>query len=89
MLQIESEELAESYQILIRDNGIGMESSEISQAFDLFSELESDIQGSGVGLTIVKRMMDLHGGKVELFSEGRGKGTTVLLHFPGKFLGDI
>lgn len=67
----------------IADNGIGMREEDIKQAFEIFKRLpnSSGFEGSGVGLAIVKRIMDKIGGRIELES-AVGKGTTFYLKFP-------
>ena len=51
--------------------------------FSLFERLEVDAPGSGVGLAMVKRIVEIHGGKVWVESEGPGKGTTFWFTLPG------
>lgn len=69
----------------IADNGIGMKRDDIQKAFELFSRLPgaSGFEGSGVGLSIVKRIMDRLGGQIDLDSEP-DQGTTFHLRFPIK-----
>jgi len=58
----------------VRDNGIGI-APQFSQAvFELFTQLDSDSNGDGTGLAIVKRIVEAHGGIIWVESEGRGEG---------------
>ena len=69
----------------IQDNGPGIPSHEIEQAMSAFSRgslaAKNAIDGAGLGLSIVKGIMDLHGGRIEIKSEG-GLGTEVICTFP-------
>jgi signal transduction histidine kinase len=67
----------------IKDNGIGFDSSESERIFGLFERLHmpDDYEGTGVGLAIVKLVMDKHGGRVWAESSP-GKGSTFYLAFP-------
>ena len=66
----------------VSDNGIGIELKFQKQIFDLFHRLSNDISGTGVGLALVKRIVEVHGGKVWVESEGLGKGTSLWFALP-------
>jgi PAS domain S-box-containing protein len=55
--------------IFVRDNGIGIEEKDYEKIFEVFSKLNSDNKGSGIGLSIVKRIVDLHKGRITVKSE--------------------
>jgi len=67
----------------IKDNGIGIPSAHLSQIFDIFTRADNAMafQGTGVGLSLVKRIMDRLGGLIEVES-AEGVGTTIKLYFP-------
>jgi len=69
----------------VSDTGYGIDAEELPKLFDRFYRVASmrqmDPQGSGLGLSIVKAIMDLHGGRVDITSLP-GRGTSVLLTFP-------
>lgn len=69
--------------ILIQDEGIGMTPEQVSRAFERFfrADASGNIPGTGLGLCLVKEIVELHGGTVELDSEW-GKGTSVTLWLP-------
>jgi signal transduction histidine kinase len=66
----------------VRDNGIGIDTEFQDYIFGLFDRLETDVEGTGVGLALVKRVIEIHGGKVWVESEGVGSGSTVLFTLP-------
>jgi signal transduction histidine kinase len=68
--------------LFVRDNGIGIESQEQELVFGLFDKLDSNIDGTGIGLALVKRIIEAHGGKVWVESEGMGKGSTFYFTIP-------
>jgi len=67
----------------VRDNGIGIDPRFQGRVFGLFEKLDPDSEGSGVGLALIKRIVDQHHGRVWVESEGKGKGTTVCFTLPG------
>lgn len=72
--------------IKVRDNGIGMSPDTLSRAFELFSQnaptLDRSDGGLGIGLTLVKRLTEMHGGSIEASSEGPGRGSEFTLRLP-------
>lgn len=67
----------------VEDNGIGIDSRYLERIFNLFEKLDGTSEGTGVGLAIVKRIIEVHGGKIWAESAGVGKGTTFLFTLPG------
>ena len=68
--------------IYVRDNGIGIDPAHHNRIFDLFQQLDPSHEGSGVGLTLVKRIIESHGGRIWVESEGVGKGTAFCFTLP-------
>jgi CheY-like chemotaxis protein len=71
--------------LTVADSGVGLSAEMLERVFDLFSQFESrdDSQGGlGIGLTLVKRLVELHGGDVEARSAGRGKGSEFIVRLP-------
>jgi PAS domain S-box-containing protein len=61
----------------VRDNGMGIESAHHERIFGLFNKLDATSEGTGIGLALVKRIIEVHGGRVWIESEV-GKGSTFL-----------
>lgn len=77
---------AEQAIICIKDNGIGMSRDMVESAFELFVQAERTSDraqgGLGIGLALVKSLVDLHGGTISASSEGPGQGSTFTLRLP-------
>jgi PAS domain S-box-containing protein len=84
--RIENAEL----RISIRDNGIGLSEHVMPGLFTMFSQVNSAIDraegGLGIGLALVKGLVALHGGRVEVRSEGLGRGSEFIVHLPKRLL---
>ncbi|GAB4461404.1 MAG: hypothetical protein Kow0070_18930 [Anaerolineales bacterium] len=65
----------------VRDNGIGIEPQYHERIFGLFNRLNPTIEGTGIGLTLVKRIIETHGGRIWVESE-RGKGAAFFFTLP-------
>ncbi len=68
--------------IYVRDNGIGIDEKYHDKIFGLFERLDLAIDGTGVGLALVKRIVEVHGGRIWVESEGLGKGSTFCFTAP-------
>lgn len=66
----------------VKDNGIGIAPEHHERVFGLFNKLDVMSDGTGVGLAIVKRIIEFHGGRIWVESEGKGSGTTVCFTLP-------
>jgi len=66
---------------VVRDNGIGIDSSQHEKVFALFYTVDNGSKGMGAGLAIVKRIIELHGGRIGIES-GKNKGCTVCFSLP-------
>jgi signal transduction histidine kinase len=72
--------------VAVRDSGIGIAHQEIERIFEMFFQAdgrsERQRQGLGIGLALVKRIVELHGGTVGVHSDGIGKGSEFIVRLP-------
>ena len=68
--------------IYVKDNGLGIEEKYHERVFRLFEKLNPTVEGTGIGLALVKRIIETHGGQIWVESEGPGKGTTFCFTLP-------
>lgn len=66
--------------LCVRDNGLGLSTHQQSKLFNMFKRLHTHVEGSGIGLYIIKRIIENGGGKIEVESE-LGRGTTFKILF--------
>jgi PAS domain S-box-containing protein len=80
-IEVEVRPLGAEVEIQVRDNGTGISAELLPTIFDLFQQgartLDRSQGGLGIGLTLVKRLVELHGGQVTVSSPGIGLGSTV------------
>jgi signal transduction histidine kinase/ActR/RegA family two-component response regulator len=74
--------------ICVKDNGEGVDPAFLPHMFDLFAQgdqaLDRSQGGLGIGLTLVRHLVELHGGQVRAFSEGPGRGTELIVYLPAR-----
>jgi signal transduction histidine kinase/CheY-like chemotaxis protein len=72
--------------IRIRDTGVGVPQPMLSEIFEMFQQVDQSLGrshgGLGIGLTLVKRLVELHGGTITAHSEGMGKGSEFVIRLP-------
>lgn len=72
--------------VRVRDTGVGLSPEQATEIFDLFTQvdtsLERTINGLGIGLTLVKALVEKHGGSVGVTSAGPGRGTEFVVRLP-------
>ncbi|MFD2574368.1 ATP-binding protein [Spirosoma soli] len=75
-------------QLRVRDNGIGIAPDQVGAIFDLFFQVNNSLDrpqgGLGLGLTVVNRLVEQHGGWIEAHSEGLGRGSEFVVHLPAQ-----
>jgi light-regulated signal transduction histidine kinase (bacteriophytochrome) len=68
--------------VAVRDNGMGIDRGELPHVFEVFSQRQPVKRGLGIGLALVKTLVELHGGRVAARSEGIGKGSEFVVSLP-------
>ena len=66
----------------VRDNGAGIDPANHEKVFDLFERLDQTIEGTGIGLATVKRIVEVHHGRIWVESEGAGQGSVFYFTLP-------
>jgi signal transduction histidine kinase len=62
----------------VKDNGLGIEAAYHEKVFGLFNKLYTNTEGTGIGLALVKKIVEVHGGTIWLESNGPGTGSKFL-----------
>jgi CheY-like chemotaxis protein/two-component sensor histidine kinase len=72
--------------VSVRDDGLGIPPNMLPRVFDLFAQVDQTLQraqgGLGIGLALVRSLVELHGGRVEARSEGAGRGSEFVVRLP-------
>ncbi len=66
----------------VGDNGVGIAEEFHQQVFGLFERLNADIDGTGIGLALAKRIIEGHGGQIWIESDGAGQGSKLIFTLP-------
>jgi len=84
-IQLEAERLGGDATITVRDNGIGIPRDMLPRIFETFTQAHRSPEypvGLGIGLTLVKRLVEMHGGTIEARSPGAGLGSEFIIRLP-------
>ena len=85
-IRVTAEGRGPEVQIRVKDNGVGISAAILPHVFDLFTQAEHTLGrsegGLGIGLTLVKNIVEMHGGTVRALSAGQGQGTEVVISLP-------
>ena len=72
--------------VAVQDSGIGIAADQLHRIFEMFTQVDQSLEktqgGLGIGLTLVKRLVEMHGGRVEAQSEGPGRGSRFVVRLP-------
>lgn len=84
VIHISFEEEGELYIFSISDNGIGLDEKYYETIFGLFNKLDNKTEGTGIGLALVRRIIDVHGGQIWAESNESGQGLRIRFSIPKK-----
>jgi CheY-like chemotaxis protein len=72
--------------VSVKDEGIGISADQMPRIFEMFSQVNRSLEkaqgGLGIGLTLVRRLVEMHGGRIEARSDGPGKGSEFIVRLP-------
>ena len=82
----QTEQAGDEIVVRVRDTGIGIPADKLANVFDMFMQVDLSLErsqgGLGIGLTLVRQLVHMHGGSVEVRSDGPGKGTEFIVRLP-------
>ncbi len=82
VVEITSKNTAQFHEFLVSDNGSGMDAKALEKLFGPFQRFHTNTEGTGLGLYMIKKIINSHNGAIWAESEGKGKGTTFVLQLP-------
>jgi signal transduction histidine kinase/DNA-binding response OmpR family regulator len=85
-IHVSAERRRDTIRLSVRDDGVGIPPEMLSSIFDLFTQVDRSLDrsqgGLGIGLTLVHKIVEMHGGRVEAFSDGPNRGSEFVVHLP-------
>jgi PAS domain S-box-containing protein len=85
-ISVVAKPVGEEVLVTVKDNGAGIPPDKLSSIFDMFMQVDQSAErsqsGLGIGLTLVKRLTEMHGGTIEARSAGEGKGSEFIVRLP-------
>jgi CheY-like chemotaxis protein len=85
-IQLSARRAGDEVVVSVRDDGVGIPSDRLEEVFDLFAQVDRSLAraqgGLGIGLTLVRRLVEMHGGRVEARSGGPGAGSEFVVALP-------
>jgi signal transduction histidine kinase len=78
-ITFDAKEMDDFIVVSVKDTGVGLEPDQITHVFEEFYKVDNsrhDLESTGLGLTICQRIVEKHGGRIWVESQGKGKGTT-------------
>jgi len=85
-IKLGAKRVDDSVLVSVQDNGAGIPPDKIGSIFDMFMQVNGSSEqsqgGLGIGLTLVKRLVEMHGGSIEARSEGEGRGSEFIVRLP-------
>jgi len=85
-IQLHVERQGSDAVVTVKDTGIGIAAEQLPRVFEMFTQIDASLEksqgGLGIGLTLVKRLVELHGGSIQAHSDGPGKGSEFSVRLP-------
>jgi len=85
-IDVEATVGADTISVTVRDNGIGLREDQLTSIFDMFAQADNSLErtrsGLGIGLTLARRLVEMHGGKLTANSAGLGRGSEFTVSLP-------
>jgi signal transduction histidine kinase len=85
-IELAAERRGDDVVVRVEDSGIGIHAQMLPHVFDMFTQadatLEQSKEGLGIGLTLVRKLVEMHGGAVDAHSDGPGRGSTFTIRLP-------
>ncbi|QDU30721.1 Autoinducer 2 sensor kinase/phosphatase LuxQ [Anatilimnocola aggregata] len=85
-IQLHAERRGDEVVVTVTDNGLGIPAAMLPKVFDMFTQVDRTLEraqgGLGIGLTLVRRLVDMHGGTVTALSEGDDRGSVFTVRLP-------
>lgn len=85
-IRVEAERDGADVVVHVRDGGVGLAPEQVETIFEPFAQVDTSIErargGLGIGLTLVRRLAEMHGGSVQAHSDGLGRGSTFSVRLP-------
>jgi PAS domain S-box-containing protein len=85
-IELTAERQGSTIAVRIQDSGVGIPADMLPRIFEIFTQVDQSLErsegGLGIGLTLVKRLVEMHGGSVEAHSEGQGQGSEFIVRLP-------
>jgi signal transduction histidine kinase len=84
-IDLEAQVVEGGLEVSVRDDGIGIPAEQLAEIFELFAQVDRSLErqgGLGIGLTLARQLVELHGGTIEAHSAGRGQGSTFVVRLP-------
>ncbi|HET9479727.1 MAG TPA: PAS domain S-box protein [Pyrinomonadaceae bacterium] len=86
VISLSGKRIGDEVVVTVRDNGAGIPPDKLDSIFDMFMQVDRTSHqsqgGLGIGLTLVKRLVDMHGGSIEAKSDGEGRGSEFVVRLP-------
>ena len=90
LIELSAEVRDSGVRLVVRDNGVGLSPESIPTLFGMFSQIDSSLDrsqgGLGIGLALVKGLVELHGGSVSALSAGLGRGSEFVVQLPASLV---